>query len=106
MLRVIGTKPDQAAVGSDPVLARLRLDDLVDVNVRQTAGYGIVHKGATVEPREAFIGADPQEIVRVAIDAADVIVRQPLVDGVRANRKLLGGSGQCQEEKRSRQSDQ
>ena len=79
-----------AVMGRDPVLPGTGLDQVGDVSIRKTLLDPVVGEDVPVEPRKAFLRAEPQETVRVANDAVDTIARQTI-----CRRIQLDGSPFC-----------
>src|SRR2546422_2822549 len=63
--------------------------------MREPVGGGVVDEALAIESGEAFVGADPEEVVRVAVDLADVIVREAFGGGVGADGQQFSASGKA-----------
>jgi len=63
-----------APICGDPILPCSGFNDVIDMDVRKPSGNCGVYETMAIEAGQTFVGTDPEELVRVAINAADVIM--------------------------------
>jgi len=86
-LRIVRGKPAQSKMtegmrSGNPVFAISRLQNIASDVLRQPFGRAEGSEGVTIEARQTFRSAEPEEAPGIAVDPRDTVARQAIRNGV------------------------